>query len=247
MSNHNVQCQTCFKYRVPKDLSSPATEYGRINEDAALQLYVEQENCNVQKCGLFVNMKDGFLAAFPDWLLGTNGLIDVKCPRSKRFLKPTETAKEYEAKNKKKEPGVKGPNHHHSLYYQIQGQLHNTQREFCDFVIFTLKGIDIQRIQRDDTFLSTNIEPFLLKFYMEGPSSAEIPHVDELSDRIICHYSRSGNLSIFIHGHSIIWDRGVWLFVRRTLLRRVFLPCKMRPSRAAGTRTWRFFTELLLP
>lgn len=55
-----------FQVSCTQRLSSPATEYGRINEDAALQLYVEQENCTVQKCGLFVNMRDGFLAAFPD-------------------------------------------------------------------------------------------------------------------------------------------------------------------------------------
>ncbi|CAN7947615.1 unnamed protein product [Ixodes pacificus] len=70
-------------------------------------------------------------------------------------------------KNKKNEPGVKGLSHHHSFYYQIQGQLHITQRDFWDFVVFTLKGIDIQRIQWDDTFWSTNMEPFLLRFYME--------------------------------------------------------------------------------
>ena len=54
-----------FQVSCTQRLSSPATEYGRINEDAALQLYVEHENCNARKCSLFINMKDRFLAASP--------------------------------------------------------------------------------------------------------------------------------------------------------------------------------------
>ncbi|CAN7981301.1 unnamed protein product [Ixodes pacificus] len=72
-------------------------------------------------------MKHGFLVASPDELLETNGLVEVKFASSKRFLELTEAAKEDEAK-KMKAPGVKGLSHRHSFYYQIQGQLHITQR-----------------------------------------------------------------------------------------------------------------------
>lgn len=61
-----------------------ATRYGRVNRIVALRLYEDQRQCSVQRCGLHVNLEYGFIAASPDGLIGTDGIVKVKCPLSKK-------------------------------------------------------------------------------------------------------------------------------------------------------------------
>lgn len=53
----------------------------------------------------------------------------------------------------------------HIYYYQVQGQLHITQREYCIFAIWTLLGLKMEKIVRDDTFWHENMEKKLTQFY----------------------------------------------------------------------------------
>lgn len=55
----------------------------------------------------------------------------------------------------------------HKYFYQVQGQLHVTRRNICDFVVYTTKGIHVQEVHRDDVFWATKMEPFLLRFYRD--------------------------------------------------------------------------------
>lgn len=148
-----------------KVFSTAAMDYGITNEPVAIQLYEAQEKRVVQPCGLFIDLEYGFLAASPDGLVGTDGILEVKCPQTKRHLKASEAAAAYNDKKQKDCHPCLG--RAHPYYYQIQGQLHITRRSFCDFVVYTNMGIDVQRIGRDDSFWKNKMEAQLTRFYKD--------------------------------------------------------------------------------
>ena len=53
----------------------------------------------------------------------------------------------------------------HSYYAQVQGQMAITERKWCDFVIYTSKGISIERIRFDEEFWKNTLLPKLINFY----------------------------------------------------------------------------------
>ena len=57
-------------------------------------------------------------------------------------------------------------NHHY--YYQIQGQMAVCKRPWCDFVVWTMKDISIQRIEYDYIFWETSMLPHINSFYVNG-------------------------------------------------------------------------------
>ena len=58
-------------------------------------------------------------------------------------------------------------NRNHEYYYQIQGQMHITGREYCIFVLYTPKGIKWVREEYDYNFWKEKMEPKLTRFYMD--------------------------------------------------------------------------------
>jgi hypothetical protein len=70
-------------------------------------------------------------------------------------LKLNDSTQKYELKKK------------HNYFYQVQGQLAITGRDYCDFILLTNDGdLFIQRIDRDRAFWNA-IEPVLVEFYKE--------------------------------------------------------------------------------
>ena len=62
-----------------------------------------------------------------------------------------------------------GLNTTHKYYIQIQGQLAICDKQFCDFVVWTAKGLFIQRIYRDKPFLekvSLKLSEFYVKHFL---------------------------------------------------------------------------------
>lgn len=119
----------------------PALEWGRKNEEVARKAYVEMvdpnhTNFKVTQTGLHLHPAYPFLGASPDSLVECSccgdGLLEIKCPYSKREI----------------------DNRKHDYFKQIQGQLFICNRSYCDFVCWTLKGMHIERIHKDErTFL----------------------------------------------------------------------------------------------
>lgn len=145
--------------------TSVGIRYGILNEPVALELYQKERGVTVQPCGLYIDLKNGFLAASPDGLIGTDGIVEVKCPETMRNETPKKAAEKYnDSKYTGTTPKLSAK---HLFHYQIQGQLHITGRTFCDFIVYTEHGIDVQRIERDDEFWQTEMEPFLTRFYKE--------------------------------------------------------------------------------
>lgn len=157
----------------------PQIEYGRLNEPIALTSYAQLTGLHVKPCGLFVSLDEnkGFLAASPDGLVGDNKIVEIKCPYSGRALTPHEiparnrnfccTFENDKLKLKRK----------HNYYYQVQGQLYVTQRQYCDFVIWTPKGISIETIEADKTFISNMVQKLELFYYKHyGPDLVDSRH-----------------------------------------------------------------------
>lgn len=119
----------------------------------------------------FVTQPDFFwLGATPDAKVRccegdkvTFGIAEVKCPYSARFLKPTQTGvlKNFFTEISGGFPKLK---RNHSYFHQVQTQLFLTQSPWCDFIIFTFKGLSIERIFPCQSWFLKNI-PSLKNFY----------------------------------------------------------------------------------
>lgn len=57
--------------------------------------------------------------------------------------------------------------HTHPYYSQVQGQmaLRLTERKWCDFIIYTEKGISIERVPFNSEFWNKKLLPKLIDFY----------------------------------------------------------------------------------
>lgn len=94
----------------------------------------------IQPAGLFIDVELQFLAASPDGLIDTNALIEVKCPStmSISMMTPSEAIENGTLKwayMKNGELYLKQNNY----FYQIQGQLHITQRLYAYFLNLVTK------------------------------------------------------------------------------------------------------------
>jgi len=56
----------------------------------------------------------------------------------------------------------------HAYFFQVQGQLAISGRKWCDFVVWTCKGISVERIFADETFFQECMLPNLRRFYVEA-------------------------------------------------------------------------------
>ena len=154
--------------------SSAFTEWGISHEPAARKKYELVTGKKVVQCGLVVHPKYPHLGASPDGLVNSDGVLEIKCPASQKWknLSPLDCctdSKFYCYVNDKGDVTLK---HSHKYFFQVQGQLALTSRKWCDFVIWTLKGISIERINFDQTFWLQMVQK-LDKFY----TSAIIPEL----------------------------------------------------------------------
>jgi putative phage-type endonuclease len=123
-----------------------ATQWGTLNEPGALVEYEMETGCKVDLCG-FYKYEDWF-GASPDGLIGTNGLIEIKCPYSLR----------------NGEGRFKSAQEQMHYYAQMQVQLFVTGRDFCDFYQWCPSKTALEVVQRDEVFI-TNAMKELRAFY----------------------------------------------------------------------------------
>jgi hypothetical protein len=138
-----------------------ATEYGVQNEDGARWQY-ELESGNTVTDASFIEYED-WLGASPDGYIGEDGLIEIKCPFSKK-IKPIADQPHY--------------------YSQIQIQLLVTGRTWCDFYTWTPTDTNIERIEIDQEWLDKYL-PELRQFYAFYLSELDNPeHLEPLRAEI---------------------------------------------------------------
>lgn len=137
-----------------QSVSTRATSHGKINEKVALRQYSEKYALDVEECGLFINKDKPYLGASPDGLLGSETIVEIKCPYTTRYCSISPVTVPYlylengELQLKKNRP----------YYFQIQGQLFCTNRKFCNLVIYTYEDLQVVYITRDETFIAEMLE-----------------------------------------------------------------------------------------
>jgi putative phage-type endonuclease len=138
--------------RATETYVSPAMEWGIEQEPFARAAYECQQDVNVDTVGLVFHPSLERFAASPDGLLGSDGLVEFKCPNSVTHLEYIEEGcvpEEY--------------------IPQINAQLSCTGRQWCDFVSFDPRlphGLQlfIRRHERDReriTEMELEVEKFL--------------------------------------------------------------------------------------
>ena len=122
-----------------------------------MKAYEDKLNVEVDVCGIFLSTHFPFLGATPDGLLYTGtgmgkfAIVEVKCPYKHcnstilDACKDSQFCLELDSSN---QPKLK---RNHDYYYQILGQLGISGGEYCDFVVWTLVDVYIERVYLDST------------------------------------------------------------------------------------------------
>ena len=157
---------------VEKDLSFvPAIKWGIEHEETAKQQYTIQmqhshEGFKYDPAGFVINPLYPHLGASPDGFIECKccgrGLLEVKCPLSYKDINPQELKL-----MKLSCIGDSGLKKTHKYYTQVQGQLGIcSSRNFCDFVVWTQKGLYVERIYKNLPFVEQLVKK-LTTFYVE--------------------------------------------------------------------------------
>lgn len=142
-----------------------ATNYGIQNEENAKSALSELINKTIMPSGLIINKDLPFLAASPDGLIDEDSIVDIKCPMSAKDLTPEEGMSTNKIKCCKIVNGKLRLKQTDTFYYQVQGQLNISNRQFCYFCIWTPHGILYEKIEKNNIFWETKMLPKLTNFY----------------------------------------------------------------------------------
>ncbi len=163
----------------PKQFVSPSTEYGKKMESTALEKYKAYKNdqtITVCSAGFVIYKDKPYLGATPDaYVHDPNrkeqyGLIEIKCPYKYRNVTPEDACFNSDfcstiCTQAGSTIKITRLEQNHPYYSQIQGQLAISGRKWCDFVIYTLKGISVETIAYDEHFWNNRLLPKLVGFY----------------------------------------------------------------------------------
>lgn len=149
-----------------KTFTSEYTTWGKNHEPVARRQYQNRFKVKVQESGLFVHPKYPYLGTSPDGLVGENGLIEIKCPAKHEWKNatPEQCADDSNFYCYIDSDGQFCLKRTHKYFFQVQGQLALTSRKWCDFVVWTLKGLAIHRIYFDELFWN-DMQTKLKSFY----------------------------------------------------------------------------------
>ena len=139
--------------------TSGAMQWGTDNEPVARLQYELSTGNEVLETGFWIH--DTLSAgASPDGFIGTDGLIEIKCPNTATHIDTLISKKlprQYEA--------------------QVQGQMWITGRTWCDFVSFDPRlpenvQMFVVRVERDDLYIK-ELEEEIIKFLEEVDNLVE--------------------------------------------------------------------------
>lgn len=148
-------------------VSTKAIEYGRANEARAIKAYEKFKCVTVQRCGMFVDPENPFLCTSPDGLIAPDGLVEIKCPyTAKESVSLVDVCKFHNIGLKVNDDGSLYLPKNHKYFYQIQGQLSITNRNWCDLFVWSPNDFYCICINRDHAFWN-QIVPKMKQFYMK--------------------------------------------------------------------------------
>lgn len=138
----------------PQVLNVKAMKYGMDYEDIARKSFESTLIIEIKRCGLFIDSDIPFIGASPDGLINDDGIVEIKCPYAARLLTPEDAIAGNVANLQSLYTNAKYDTmkRSHVYYYQVQGQLHITQRQYCIFSLWTPLGMKIEKIERDGVF-----------------------------------------------------------------------------------------------
>lgn len=128
--------------RAAEHYVSPDMEFGTENQPLAAAAYEMRHNVILEEGGFWVHDRISRFGASPDYLLGDDGVVETKCPRTANHIQTviSDTVPE-------------------KYIYQIQGQLACTGRRFCDYVSYDPRipsdvGLWVKRVERDEKLIA---------------------------------------------------------------------------------------------
>lgn len=135
-------------------------DWGNLQEPFARAAYEAATNVLVDEVGMITHPRIEMSGASPDGLVGDDGLVEIKCPK---------TATHIETLLSKTVPG--------KYNIQMQWQMACTDRSWCDFVSFDPRmpeGLQmfLKCVPRDDALIKT-LEDEVIKFLKEVDAKLE--------------------------------------------------------------------------
>ena len=178
----------------PKTFHSRHTAHGIKYEQVAIDMYhkymhSQKTPVHVFKSGFVVCSNSPFLGCSPDGkVIDPNcedpfGLLEVKCPETKFQVSPLDACSDpkffcervgnmYKLKKT------------HAYYAQVQGQMGCTGAQWCDFVVYTKKGMSIERISFDRGYW-VELQEKLWQYYFTHFIKYAAPSCTEVV--VVCH------------------------------------------------------------
>ena len=128
--------------QAPHHVSSQAMEWGLDNEPEAIREYERASSQKVESCVHRFFEYGEWAGGTPDGLVGTDGIIEVKCPFNPANHIETLLSEQIPSK----------------YYAQVQGNMMVTNRKWCDFISYDPRqangmNLVILRIYRDEEFI----------------------------------------------------------------------------------------------
>lgn len=126
-----------------------AMQRGIDLEMDAVYEYSQMEFKDVEECGYITNSNLIYAGYSPDGLVGEDGLIEVKCPGSIEYMRT-----------------ILGGEIPGKYYCQMQWGMFISDRKWCDYVVYNPdyepKPLVVQRVDRDEKFISNLLENYLV-------------------------------------------------------------------------------------
>ena len=136
----------------------PSLAFGREHEPIARQQYFQRgkkvhRGFKVKTCGLIIDSDHPYIGASPDGLVSCsccgNGTIEIKCSYTYQNETPDTACADDHYHVFKDANGDIKLKHSSSWYLQIQGQMGVCKLKYCDFILYTRKGIAVDRVHFD--------------------------------------------------------------------------------------------------
>lgn len=140
-------------------INTPSVNFGKQNENVACQLYFVDYKKNHQKpkmdlSSLHVDEEHPFLGASPDGLISCKccgeGLLEMKCSYLFKNKTPQEACTDHHYRVYLDHNNSVRLKESSSWYTQIQGQMGVCKKPWCHFILYTKKGIAVDRIYFDN-------------------------------------------------------------------------------------------------
>ena len=157
--------------------SMRAVQWGIQHEATAIKAYMEQTGHSVSPSGLWLH-SSGIIRGSPDGIVSSEKIIEVKCPfsgREKHLLELVDTDPNFFLRRiddahllELNVSSVRGFNYYH------QGNLHFSNRNVCDLIVWCPESMYVIPIYKDESWLINILISFnfyttiYLPKYMQG-------------------------------------------------------------------------------